>query len=70
MQKMIALKLFQVSEEGGIKEMVEGINSNMIYLIYFENFCKCHNVPPPSTTIKEKNKNLCDLLSVSLPLIL
>jgi hypothetical protein len=24
----------------------------MIYLIYCKNFCKCHNVPPPSTTIK------------------
>jgi hypothetical protein len=32
----------------------------MIYLIYCKNFCKCHNVPPPSTTIKHKyieNKN-------------
>jgi hypothetical protein len=26
-------------------------NSRMIYLMYFKNFCKCHNVPPPSTTI-------------------
>jgi hypothetical protein len=24
-------------------------------LILYENFCKWHNVPPPSTTIKEKN---------------
>jgi hypothetical protein len=24
----------------------------MIYLIYSKNFCKCHNVPPLSTTIK------------------
>jgi hypothetical protein len=22
-------------------------------LIYFKNFSKCHNVPPPSTTIKK-----------------
>jgi hypothetical protein len=27
----------------------------MIYLIHSKNFCKCHNVPPPSTTVKEKN---------------
>jgi hypothetical protein len=33
--------------------MVEGINSSMIYLIHYKNFCKCHNVPPPSTTIKK-----------------
>jgi hypothetical protein len=30
------------------------INSSMIYLIYYKNLCKCHNVPPPSTTIKIK----------------
>jgi hypothetical protein len=23
---------------------------------YCRNFCKCHNVPPPSTTIKINNK--------------
>jgi hypothetical protein len=28
------------------------ILSGMIYLIYCKNFCKCHNVPPPSTTLK------------------
>jgi hypothetical protein len=26
----------------------EGVNSSMIYLIHCMNFCKCHNVPPPS----------------------
>jgi hypothetical protein len=26
----------------------------MIYLIYYKNLCKCHNVPPPIITIKEK----------------
>jgi hypothetical protein len=26
----------------------------MVYLIYCENLCKCYNVPPPGTTIKEK----------------
>jgi hypothetical protein len=33
----------------GIKKSGEGVNSRMIYLIHCKNFCKCHNVPPPST---------------------
>jgi hypothetical protein len=33
--------------------MVEGVNSSTKYFIY-KNFLKCHNVPPPSTTIKKK----------------
>jgi hypothetical protein len=36
----------------GIRRMVEGVNSNMIYLIYCKYFSKCYNVPLPSTTIK------------------
>jgi hypothetical protein len=32
-------------------EMKERVNSTMIYLMYGKKFCKCHNVPPPSTTI-------------------
>jgi hypothetical protein len=28
---------------------MEGVNSNMIHI---KNLCKCHNVPPPRTTIK------------------
>jgi hypothetical protein len=39
---------------GGIKENGEGMNSSMMYLIYFKNICRCHNVPQPSTTIKKK----------------
>jgi hypothetical protein len=39
-----------------IAGMVEGVNSSIVYLIYCKNFCKCHNVPPPSTTIKKKEK--------------
>jgi hypothetical protein len=35
------------------KENSRGVNSSKIYLIHFKNFCKCHNVPPPSTTIKK-----------------
>jgi hypothetical protein len=26
----------------------------MVYLIHCKDLCKCHNVPPPSTTIKGK----------------
>jgi hypothetical protein len=34
----------------------------MIYLIYCKNFCKYHNVPPPSTTIKKlKCSNMVEL---------
>jgi hypothetical protein len=36
--------------------MVEEMNiSSMIYLIHGKNLPKCHSVPPPITTIKEKN---------------
>jgi hypothetical protein len=34
--------------------MKEGVNSSLIYLIHSKNFCKCHNVCPPSTIIKNK----------------
>jgi hypothetical protein len=37
----------------GQRRMVERVNSNMIYLIHCKNFCKCDNVPSPSTTIKK-----------------
>jgi hypothetical protein len=33
--------------------MEEGVNSSMLYMIYYKNICKCHNVPLPSTTIKK-----------------
>jgi hypothetical protein len=36
----------------GVKENGGGVNSSMIYLTHFQNFCKCHNVP--ITTIKKK----------------
>jgi hypothetical protein len=32
-------------------------DSSLIYLIHCKNICKCHNIPPSSTTInKQKNK--------------
>jgi hypothetical protein len=40
----------------GIKESIGRVSSSVIYLIHCKNLCKCHNVPPPSTTIKEKKK--------------
>jgi hypothetical protein len=39
---------------GRMKETAEEVISCMIYLIHRKNLCKCHNVPPPITTIKEK----------------
>jgi hypothetical protein len=40
-------------ERGKAKRKVEEGKSSMVYLIYCENFCKCHNVPPPSKTIRQ-----------------
>jgi hypothetical protein len=34
--------------------MMEGVNSSMIYLIYFKNLCKCQYVIPPITQLKKK----------------
>jgi hypothetical protein len=40
---------------GEIKETGRGgMDSCMTYLIHCKNLCKCHNVPPPITTIKKK----------------
>jgi hypothetical protein len=38
--------------------MVEVVDSSIIHLIHGKNFCKCHNVPPPGTTIKIKKNFL------------
>jgi hypothetical protein len=32
---------------------MEEMNLSMIYLIYYKNFCKCHNVLPPNTKINK-----------------
>jgi hypothetical protein len=34
--------------------MVDEVSSSMIYMIHCKNLCKCHNVSPSITTIKEK----------------
>jgi hypothetical protein len=36
--------------------MRDGIDSSMMYLMYCNNFCKCHNVPPFSTKINKGRK--------------
>jgi hypothetical protein len=51
------LKLFQECGEREIKEGGGRVNSIMIYLIHYKNFCKCHNVPPSSTIKKKKKKH-------------
>jgi hypothetical protein len=49
----------------GDERMVEEVNSCMIYLIHCKNLYKCHNVPPPGTTIKGKNsRNLRDIKKI------
>jgi hypothetical protein len=45
-----------MGEKDGWRRMMEEVNSSMIYLIQCKNFCKCHNVPWPSTTIKKKSQ--------------
>jgi hypothetical protein len=37
-------------------EWLRKMNSCMIYLIHCNNLCKCHSVPPPITTTKEKKE--------------
>jgi hypothetical protein len=41
-----------ISEAGDKGEWWRGVNSSMIYLVYYKSFCKCYNVPPPSTIKK------------------
>jgi hypothetical protein len=44
MEKCDMLKLFQEWGEGRMKKKNnEGVNSTMIY---YKNFCKCHNISP------------------------
>jgi hypothetical protein len=51
--KMMPVKLFQEWGERKIKENDGGGEFKYSILIYCKNICKCHNVPPPSTTIKK-----------------
>jgi hypothetical protein len=54
--KMISVETIPGMGGGGWKRVVEGVNSNTIYLIHCKNFCKCHNITQAST-IKNKLKN-------------
>jgi hypothetical protein len=44
--KMRPVETISGMGRGGIRRMMEGMNSSIMYLIYCKNFCKCHNVPP------------------------
>jgi hypothetical protein len=55
--KMIPVETIQGIEGGEQRRTVEGINSSVIYLVCCKKLCKCHNVPSPTTTIKEKIKD-------------
>jgi hypothetical protein len=40
---MLSVEIIPGVEKEGIRGMMEGVNSTMIY---YNNFCKCQNVPP------------------------
>jgi hypothetical protein len=40
--------------KGGWGQQWRGVNASMIYLIHCKNLCKCYNVPPCRTAIKNK----------------
>jgi hypothetical protein len=44
--KMRSVETIPEWGEGGIMESGGGGEFSMIYFIYCQNFCKCHNVPP------------------------
>jgi hypothetical protein len=51
---MIPVKVIPgIGRRGDKGEKLGGVNPSMIYMIPCKNLCKCHKVPPPSTTIKE-----------------
>jgi hypothetical protein len=45
---------------------MKGVNSNMMYLMYWKNICKCHNVFPANTRILKKFKRTNEKFSVYL----
>jgi hypothetical protein len=51
--KMIPVETIPgMGQRGRKRECWKGWIQVWLYLIYYNNFCKCHNVPPPSTAIK------------------
>jgi hypothetical protein len=56
-EKMLSVETIPEMGGGGDdKEVGGGANSIIIYLIYCNNFCECHNVPPTNITVKKKKK--------------
>jgi hypothetical protein len=45
-----------IERRGGIVKVVRGSEFKNDIFDTFKNRYKCHNVPPPSTTIKEKRE--------------
>jgi hypothetical protein len=50
--KMIPVETVPGMGGGEIKENCRRVNSSMIYLMYYKNFCKSYNVPHSSTILK------------------
>jgi hypothetical protein len=46
--KMIHVETVPGIRRGRMGENTGGVNSNMIYLMHFQNLCKCYNVPNPA----------------------
>jgi hypothetical protein len=44
--KMKTIETIPGMGEEELRRMMEEMISTMIYLIYYKNFYKCHNVPP------------------------
>jgi hypothetical protein len=58
------MKLFQEWGEGGLRRMMEGVSSS---LIYCKNFCKCHNVNQYNNKmIKNKTNKKCIVASFTI----
>jgi hypothetical protein len=51
-----------------IKENGGGVNSSILYSICCKKFCKCHNEPPPCTTIKKKGERKSAKKNIRCPL--
>jgi hypothetical protein len=52
--KILSQIMWLCSKPFGVLPLSQSwMNSSMIYLIHYKNFCKYHNVPPSNTTIKK-----------------
>jgi hypothetical protein len=48
-RKIIPVETIPGMQGGELRKNGRGINSNMLYLMYCKNFCKCHNIYPHPT---------------------